>query len=54
MAIGAERNDQIATVRYVPESKSGGHTANIHGSDSRDIVITIRHFPTLYDLQSTQ
>ena len=48
MTIAAERNDQIATARYFAERKIGGHTEDFHGSDSRNIDITICHFPTLY------
>ena len=53
MATAAEHNDQIATVQYLAESEIGDHTAEIHGSDSRNIVITVCHAPTLYDLQPT-
>ena len=53
MAIAAERNDQFATVRYLAESKVGGHTAKIHGSDSRNIVIAICHSRPLCNLQPT-
>ena len=45
MTVAAERNDKIATVRYLTERKFGRHTAEIHRLDSKNIVITICHFP---------